>query len=76
MGVVGWFFSFLFNPQKKLLFGNSGEPDQTQHFAASNLFFFCLPMSHEKDARLIWVNKKCHSSALKSALKHDFDTEL
>ena len=29
-------------------------------FAASHLRLFCLPMSNEKDARLIWVNiKKC-----------------
>ena len=26
------------------------------HFTASHLGLFCLPMSHKKDARLIWVN--------------------
>ena len=31
-------------------------PDGTPHFAASYLGLFCLPMSHKKDARLIWVN--------------------
>ena len=30
-------------------------PDGTQHFVASHLKLFCLPMSHKKDARLIWV---------------------
>ena len=33
----------------------SGEPDQTLRFAASDLVLHCLPMSHKKDARLIWV---------------------
>ena len=36
---------------------NSGEPDQTSRFAASDLVLHCLPMSHNQDARLIWV--KC-----------------
>ena len=31
-------------------------PDGTPRFAASHLGLFCLPMSHKKDARLIWVN--------------------
>ena len=53
--VVGWYFSFLFNFNKKLLQANSGEPDQTPLFAASDLFLHCLPMSHKKDARLIQV---------------------
>ena len=54
--VVGWYFSFLLKSEKKLLFANSGEPDQTPRFAASDLVLHCLPMSHEKDARLIWVD--------------------
>ena len=28
----------------------------TSRFAASHLVLFCLPMSHKKDASLIWVN--------------------
>ena len=32
---------------------NSGEPDQTPHFVASDLDLHSLPMSHKKDARLI-----------------------
>ena len=27
-----------------------------QHVAASYLVLHCLPMSHKKDARLIWAN--------------------
>ena len=33
------------------------DPDQTPHYAVSDLDLHCLPMSHEKDARLIlWVD--------------------
>ena len=31
--------------------------DWMPHFAALHLGLFCLPMSHEKDARLIWEKK-------------------
>ena len=31
-------------------------PDGTPRFSASHLGLFCLPMSHKRDARLIWVN--------------------
>ena len=34
---------------------NSGEPDQTPHSVASDLGLHCLPLSHKKDARHIWV---------------------
>ena len=34
---------------------NSGDPDQKPHFVASDLGLTCLPMSHKKDARHIWV---------------------
>ena len=30
-------------------------PDGTPRLEASDLGQFCLPMSHKKDARLIWV---------------------
>ena len=33
-----------------------GEPDQTPRFEASGLVLHCLPMSHKKDARVIWAN--------------------
>ena len=31
---------------------------QWRTFAASGLVFHCLPMSHKKEARLIWVKVK------------------
>ena len=34
----------------------SGEPDQMPRFVVSDLGLHCLPMSHKKVARLIWVN--------------------
>ena len=34
----------------------SGKPDQTPHFAESDMAFHYLPMSNKKDTRLIWVN--------------------
>ena len=57
MGLLGgifhlYIFFFFLN-----LFANSGEPDQTPRFAVSTLILHCLPMSHKKNARLIWVNK-------------------
>ena len=33
--------------QNKLLFANNGEPDQTPHFAASDLVLRCLLMSYQ-----------------------------
>ena len=35
-------------------------PDGTPRFAASHLGLFCLPMSHKKDARLLWVNQNMY----------------
>ena len=35
---------------------NSGDRDQMPQNAASDLGLYCLPLSHKKDARLIWVN--------------------
>ena len=35
---------------------NSVDPDQTPHFAASDLRLHCLPMSHLWDARHKWVD--------------------
>ena len=48
-------FSFLFHFSMKFMSTNRIAPDGTPHFVASHLGIFCLPMSHEKDARLIWV---------------------
>ena len=41
---------------------NSGDPYQTPNFAASGLCLHCLPMSHKKVARLIWVKAAFHQS--------------
>ena len=38
-----------------MLQANSGDRDQTPRSAASDLGMHCLPMSHKKDATLIWV---------------------
>ena len=51
-------FSFLLNFLKKILYENSGDTDQTQRSAASDLGLHYLHMSHKNDARLIWVNWK------------------
>ena len=34
----------------------SGDPDQTSRYAAPDLGQRCLPLSHKKDTRLIWVD--------------------
>ena len=40
----------------KFVLANRIAPDGTPSFAMSHYGLFCLPMSHKKDARLIWVN--------------------
>ena len=37
------------------LYANSRDPYETPLSAASDLGLRCLPMSHKKDARLVWV---------------------
>ena len=56
LGASGNFFSILFHFSMKFMSANRIAPDGTPRFAASHLGLFCLPMRHEKDARLIWVN--------------------
>ena len=46
-------YSFIFKVHSHI--ANSGDTDQTPHFMAADLGLHCLPMSHKKDARLIWV---------------------
>ena len=46
-----WVVFFIFI----ILKANSGDPDQTPHYVVSDLGLHCLPMSHKKDARLIWI---------------------
>ena len=48
--VAGWYFSFI-----QIL---------KETFAAYDLILQCLPMSHKKDARLIWDSIKIYSSIL------------
>ena len=45
------FFKFQYN----ILY--NGIPDQMLHDAVSDPGLRCLPMSHKKDARLIWVKR-------------------
>ena len=40
----------------EIVSANRIAPDGTPRFAASHLGLFCLPMSHKKNAKLIWVN--------------------
>ena len=51
------FFHFYSNSKRNLCWVKGGEPDQMPYFVASDLVFHCLPMSHKKDTRLIWVNE-------------------
>ena len=51
-------FSFLFHFSMNFLSANRIAPDGTPRFAASHLGLFCLPMSHIKDASLIWVKRQ------------------
>ena len=39
------------------MLANSGDPDQTPQYAASDLALHCFHMSDKKDVRLIWVNR-------------------
>ena len=37
---------------------NSGYPDQTPRSVASDQGLHCLPMSHKKEAMLIWIKSE------------------
>ena len=50
------FFIFFQILKEHSVCANNGESDQMLHFATSHLGLHCSPMSHKKDARLIWVN--------------------
>ena len=52
-------FSFSFHLLIKCMKASRISPDGMLHFAASHLGLFYLPMSHKKDARLIWVKCCC-----------------
>ena len=53
---IGSNFLFLFHFSMKIMSANRIAPDGMPRFAASHLGLFCLPMSHKKDAGLIWAN--------------------
>ena len=45
------------------------DPDKSQtirHKKASDLILYCLPMSHKKDARLIWVRNTFYTVFLQT----------
>ena len=46
----------------KIMSANRIAPDGTPPFAESHLGLICLPMSHKKDVRLIWVKSKKKSN--------------
>ena len=54
LAALGGIFHFSLN----IMSANRIAPDGMPCFAVSHLGLFCLPMSHKKDARLIWVNAK------------------
>ena len=55
--VVGGIFFIFIQTFKETSVSRQWRPDQKPHFAASELGPLCFPMSHKKDARLIWVKK-------------------
>ena len=48
-------FFILVKFKLNFLQANNVDPDQTPHKAASDLDLHCLPLSHKKDAMLLWV---------------------
>ena len=54
------------------LFANSGDPDQTPHFVASDLGQHCLPVTHFGVSRLQWVPAD-HFDLLPQQLKGPID---
>ena len=56
LGAIRVVSSFLFHLSMKITLANRKAPDETPLFSSSHLGLLCLPMSHEKDARLKWVN--------------------
>ena len=56
LGLSGGIFSFLFKILMELSTKSVDSDLMLQH-ATSDLGLHCLPMSHKKDGRLIWVNQ-------------------
>ena len=49
-------FFIVFKILENILKANSGDPGQMSRSVASDLGLHCLPLSHKKDVRLIWVD--------------------
>ena len=47
--------SFLFHYSMEFIKANRSVPDGTPRFAASHPGLFCVPMTHKKNAGLIWI---------------------
>ena len=73
----------IWSPESISLRQSCGDPDQMPHSVASDLGLHSLPMSHKKDARIIWVKKvpvgevicfcfqlKCFKSLLMNSVEH------
>ena len=73
---IGSIFSFSFHFLMKIKIANRIAPDWSPRLATSHLGQFCLPMSHKKDARLIWVNMFKLSAAIFSHKNQDLYLRL
>ena len=60
LGLLGGIFSFFIQILKETVC-KQWRTDQTPHLVASDLVLHCLPMSDQKDASLIWVNRECNN---------------
>ena len=56
LGKSGGIFHFYSNFDRIFCKQIVENPDQTPRYAVSDPGLHCLPMSHKKDAMLIWVN--------------------
>ena len=55
LGLLCGIFYFYSNYKRHFCNQTVVKPDQTPHIAVSDLSLHCLPMSHKRDARLIWA---------------------
>ena len=57
LGMSGYMMK-IFRKKIVELFANSGDPDQTPRFAASDLGLHCLPVTHLGVSSLQWVSRE------------------
>ena len=69
--VVGWCFSFS-NFKRNFCLQTVENLIRHHIFAASDLVLHCLPVSHKKDDRLIWVNAMSKIRRKKIQNSHKF----